>query len=97
LEPATVVTPATSNRFFTAKGTPASSSFDLSLASTFLACARARSAVTVVKAFSVGLVFAMRAKAASVTADAVVLPEATALAMSAEFAQSRSSAIGQAL
>ena len=92
-----MITPAMSNRFFTANGTPASGSFDLSLASTFLACTRARSAVTAVKALSVGLVLAMRARAASVTADAVVLPEATALAMSAEFAQSRSSAIGQAL
>jgi hypothetical protein len=97
LEPATVVMPAMSNRFFTAKGTPASGSFILSLTSTFFAWARARSAVTAVKAFSVGLVLAIRASAASVTADAVVLPEATALAMSAAFAQSRSSAICQAL
>src|SRR5476649_2412214 len=82
-----------SNKFFTAKGTPASGNFDLSEASIFLACARARSAVTAVKALSVGLSSAMRFSAASVTPSALALPEATARAMSEELDQVKSSAI----
>ena len=72
-----------SNRFLTAKGTPASGSLDLSpVASTAFALARARSAVTAVKAFKVGLRAAITASACSVTASAVVSPEATAAAIS---------------
>src|SRR5476649_2252489 len=93
LEPATVASPAMSKRFFTAKGTPASGSLDLSDASIFLACARARSGVTAVKELSAGLSFAMRESAASVTLDALAAPEATARAISEELDQLKSSAI----
>src|SRR5471030_1076464 len=85
LEPAMVASPIMSNKFFTAKGTPASGSFDLfGAASIDLARARARSAVTAVKALSVGLSLAMHARAASVTLAALATPEATARAISEE-------------
>src|SRR5436190_1906980 len=83
-EPARVARYLTSNRFFTAKGTPASGPTLLPLmiaASTARALARARSAVTSVKALSVGSCFLIRAKAASVTATADILRLATACAM----------------
>ena len=81
LEPASVVRPATSNRFLTANGTPASGPSGLPpvrAASIARALAIARSAVTAVNALSTGSRVAMRASAASVTAFALVLPAATA-------------------
>src|ERR1700742_2126912 len=91
LEPATVESPSTSNRFFTAKGTPASGSCDLSrIVSIACAFARARSAVTAVKALSVGLSLAMRASASSTTPVALAAPEVTACAISAAEAHARS-------
>ena len=91
-EPARVDRPATSNRFFTANGTPASgpsgSPFPRA-ASSAAARLRARAAVTSVKALSSGLSFSMRASAASTTAAADVSPPPTARAMSsAELSES---------
>ncbi len=80
-----MASPATSNRFFTAKGTPASGPsfcFVAAAASIALARARARSAVTAVKALSSGLRVVMRASASSITAAALTLPDATAAAIS---------------
>src|SRR5439155_11053836 len=90
LEPASVGSPATSNRFLTANGTPASgpsarpSSRALSIARAF---ARARSSSTAVKALSTGLSAAMRASAARTTALALVRPARTAAAISLACAQ----------
>src|SRR5450631_3045643 len=86
-EPARVGNPCTSNRFLTAKGTPASGPALLPAAmaaSMLRALARARSAVTSVKAFKVGLCLAIRASAASVTPSADNLRLATPCAISAE-------------
>src|SRR4051794_11616127 len=83
-EPARVARPLMSNRFFTAKGTPASGPALVPpriTASTARARARARSAVTSVKAFSVPLCFPIRVSAASVTSAADILRLATAFAM----------------
>src|SRR6478736_6304645 len=83
-EPARVARPLTSNRFFTAKGTPANGPalFPPRIAaSTARALARARSAVTSVKELSVGSCLLMRASAASVTSTADNLRLATACAM----------------
>src|SRR6266702_4708030 len=85
-EPARVGRPATSKRFFTAKGTPASGPTFLPAAmsaSIARALARARSAVTVVKELRMASCCLMRARAASVAASADNWPPATALAMSA--------------
>ena len=78
LEPARVGRPATSNRFLTANGTPASgpSGWPAARAASIAARAwRARArAVTAVKALSAGSRVAMRASAASTTARALALP-----------------------
>src|SRR5690242_13503797 len=85
-EPARVGRPATSNRFFTAKGTPASGPTVLPAAmsaSIARALARARSAVTSVKELRMPSCCLMRASAASVASSADILRAATALAISA--------------
>src|SRR5262245_52453988 len=85
LEPASVGRPATSNRFFTANGTPASGPSALPparAASRARALASARSAVTAVKELSTASRALMRASAASTTAVAPVSPVATAAAIS---------------
>src|SRR6185312_6563211 len=85
-EPARVEIPFTSNRFFTANGTPASGPGLLPAASSTSTCralARARSAVTSVKQLRRPLCCAMRASAVSVASSADNLREATALAISA--------------
>src|SRR5260370_15427968 len=90
LEPASVGSPATSNRFLTANGTPASgpssrpSSRALSITR---ALASARSPSTAVKALSTGLSAAMRARATRTTALALVRPSRTAAAISVAYAQ----------
>ena len=69
-DPARVGRPCTSNRFFTANGTPASGPASCpaaTAASTARALARARSAVTSVNEFRTGSCLAIRASAASVT------------------------------
>src|SRR6201995_1071636 len=84
-EPASVETPFTSNRFFTAKGTPASGPPFLPsaiAASTSRALARARSAVTAVKELSTPSCCLIRASAASVTSSADIRPALTDLAIS---------------
>src|SRR5579862_500023 len=96
-DPATVANPATSKRFFAAKGTPASGPsfcFFSAAASIALARARARSAVTAVKALSTGLRSPMRASAPSITASALTLPEATAAAISLAVDQDVSATTG---
>src|SRR5450631_4430572 len=92
-EPARVGNPCTSNRFLTAKGTPASGPalFPAAMAASMLrALARARSAVTSVKAFKTGLCLAIRASAASTTPSADNLRLATPCAISAEVSPSLS-------
>src|SRR5258708_5075369 len=86
-EPARVARPVTSNRFLTAKGTPASGPFVLP-ASISAARLRARSATTSVNALSTGSRSVMRASAASVTLSADTRPAVTAAAMSAAEAHS---------
>src|SRR5579871_278664 len=84
-EPARVGIPFTSNKFFTAKGTPASGPTLLpaaTSASTCRALARARSAVMSVKEVRMPSCCAMRASADSVASSADILREATALAIS---------------
>ena len=81
-EPARVGRPATSNRFFTAKGTPASGPVGL-----VAARARARSATMSVKALSVPSWRAMRSSAACTVAVAVVRPVVTSAAMAAAVGQ----------
>src|SRR5215467_4756527 len=86
LEPASVVRPATSNRFLAANGTPASTPSRRPAArsaSIVRARAIARSPVTAVKALSVLSRSAMRRKVASTTRAAPTLPVATASAISA--------------
>jgi hypothetical protein len=83
-EPASVVRPSTSKRFFTAKGTPArgpGSSPAATRASTAAASRRAASASTAVKQLSSPLRAAMRASAASVIARALAPPRRTVVAM----------------
>src|SRR5690349_19409443 len=85
-EPARVLSPFTSNRFFTANGTPARGPGfcpAAMAASIARALARARSAVTSVKELRRRSCCAMRISASSVASSAESLPEATALAMSA--------------
>src|SRR4051812_40492331 len=85
-EPARVGSPSTSNRFFTAKGTPASgptlcpAAMAVSMAR---ALARARSAVTSVKELRTPSCLAIRASAASIASAADMVRPVTALAMSA--------------
>src|SRR5581483_12504822 len=89
-EPARVASPATSNRFLTANGTPASGPSGRPLArsaSMARALASARSRVTAVKALSALSRSAMRASAASTTATALARPPATACAISVAVAQ----------
>src|ERR1700759_5027673 len=84
-EPARVLIPFTSNRFFTAKGTPASGPgfFPADIAaSTSRAFARARSAVTSVKELRRPSCLAIRASASSVACSAESLRVVTALAIS---------------
>src|ERR1700761_4747777 len=84
-EPASVEMPFTSNRFLTAKGTPASGPTFLPsaiAASISRALARARSAVTVVKELSTPSCRLIRARAASVTSSADSRPALTDLAIS---------------
>src|SRR5260370_10231569 len=84
-EPARVGRPCTSNRFFTGNGTPASEPtfFPAAIAASMLrALARARSAVTSVNEFRMGLCLAIRASAASVASSADIFPPATARAIS---------------
>src|SRR5579871_3999637 len=81
-DPARVASPFTWNRFFTAKGTPASGPTlwpAAIAASTARALARARSAVTSVKAFSTLLCCLIRARVASITFSAESFLAATAL------------------
>src|SRR4051794_32836593 len=93
LEPARVGRPFTSNRFFTANGTPASGPFSLELS---IAAARlsARSANTSVNALSTGLRCVMRARASLTTWTAETRPAVTAVAISAAVAQPVSMASG---
>src|SRR5689334_13625649 len=94
-EPARVGNPFTSNRFFTANGTPASAPGFLRLAcaaSIARARARARSASTSVKALSTGLRAVMRARASSITVTAETRPFVTAAAISPAVAQPLSKA-----
>src|SRR5262245_14253689 len=84
-EPARVGSPFTSNRFFTAKGTPASGPAFLPAAiasSMAFALERARSAVTSVNALRMELCWLIRASASSIASWAESLPELTALAIS---------------
>src|SRR5258705_11487475 len=85
-DPARVERPCTSNRFFTAKGTPASAPtlWPAEIAASMaFARVRARSAVTSVNALRTVSRCLMRASAASVTSSADILRPVTALAMSA--------------
>src|SRR5215510_7595773 len=89
-EPASVASPATSIRFLTAKGTPASGPADLPCAmpkSMARALLRARSVVRALKALSAPSCCLMRSSVASRTASAVMRPLATAPAMSAAVRQ----------
>src|SRR4051794_8862704 len=84
-EPARVARPATSNKFLTAKGTPANGPTVFAAAisaSIARALARARSAVTSVNALRMVSCCLMRASAASVASSADILRPATALAIS---------------
>src|SRR5216683_1338703 len=79
-DPAMVTNPATSNRFFTANGTPASgpgSSPRASATSTARASASARASVTAVKLLRAGSRAAMRASVASATSTALGVPPRT--------------------
>src|SRR5579871_5375329 len=84
-DPARVASPFTANKFFTAKGTPASGptlSPAAIAASTARALARARSAVISVKALRTVSCCSIRASAAWVTSSAETFLAATALATS---------------
>src|SRR5271169_1559915 len=92
-EPATVGTPATSNRFFTANGTPASGpagSPRARVASIAWARSSARCSVIAVKELSTGSRSRMRASAASTTDTALARQDDTAAAMSAAPMKSKS-------
>src|ERR1700674_5003789 len=91
-EPARDGMPFTSNRFLTAKGTPAAAPGGSPLArrkSTRAAWRRARAAVTWVKALSEGLRLSMRPSTASMTAAAVISPRCTARAVPSADASAR--------
>src|SRR5271170_2365159 len=84
-DPARVVRPATSNRFFTANGAPASGpsvSPRARLASIAVALASARLAVTSVKAPSLRLSASMRSSVASTISRALASPLTTAARIS---------------
>jgi len=92
-DPARVGRPRTSNRFFTANGTPASrpAFFPAAMAASIArALARARSTVTSVNEFRTGSYFAIRANAASVTLSADTCRPFTASAISPAESPSRS-------
>jgi hypothetical protein len=98
-EPASVGRPATSNRFFTAKGTPssgsarvASPSGEASAWSSAAARLRARPPVTSVKALTRVSVKAMRARLACTSALTLTEPARTALAMAEASFNNRASA-----
>src|SRR5437867_4586150 len=96
-EPASVVTPATSNRFFTAKGTPArgpASPPPAITRSIRSASASARSPRRVVKQLRVGSRLAIRSSAAATTARAEPRRAATAPAISSAEAPSSRTLIG---
>src|ERR1043166_7541935 len=98
-DPASVGRPATSKKFFTAKGTAASGPSGAPLprgSPSARALARARPARIAVKALRAGLRAAMRASASSITAAAVTRPAATAAAISAAEAQPRSTRVSDA-
>src|SRR5215831_8984855 len=89
-EPASVARPATSNKFLTANGTPASAPSGRPTArspSMVRALASARSPVTAVKALRVLSRSKMRRKAALTICVALTLPVATACAISAAVAE----------
>src|SRR5258706_13495826 len=89
-EPASVGSPATSNKFLTANGTPASTPSRRPLArsaSIAAALASARSSVTAVNALSARSCFAIRASAPPTTAVALVRLSDTAAAISLACAQ----------
>ena len=95
-EPASVGSPAISNRFLTANGTPASGgSFSPRARASSSACARrcARSSVTAVKELIRGSRARIRAKAASTTLWALTRPAANAAATSPAFIQAESNAV----
>src|SRR5947209_10269684 len=95
-DPARVGNPLTSNRFFTANGTPASGPgfFPAARAASMArARARARSATTSVNAFRTGLCAAIRASAASTAASADIFREETACAISEAEGQPSSACI----
>src|SRR5580692_8399667 len=95
LEPASVGRPATSNRFLTANGTPASGgSFWPFARAASSACARAsaRRSVTAVKELSSGSRSRMRASVASTICVALTRPAVTAAAMVAAESQEKSPA-----
>src|SRR6266481_7889735 len=84
-EPARVARPSMSNRFFTAKGTPASGPtlWPAAIAASIaFALVRARPAVTSVNELNTVSRCSMRANAASVTSSADILRPLTALAIS---------------
>ena len=91
-DPAMVVIPLTSNKFLTAKGTPASGpgfswrAIELSI---FSAAAIALSAVMAVKQLSVLSRSAIRSKAAFTTAIDVILPLLTADAVATASAHAK--------
>ena len=93
LEPASVGRPATSNRFLTANGTPASGPKPFAARARVIdASARAPSArcsVTAVKELSSGSRSRMRASVASTMLCALARPEVTAAAMSAAESQGK--------
>src|SRR5215471_1750342 len=89
-EPASVGSPAMSNKFLTANGTPASAPSRrprARSASSAAALASARSSVTAVNALSTRSCFAIRSSAARTTATALTRPLQTAAAISLAYAQ----------
>src|SRR6202040_2282729 len=95
LEPASVDRPPTSNRFLTAKGTPArAGSFSPFARAPSSACARAsaRRSVTAVKELSNGSRSRMRASVASTICVALTRPAVTAAAIEAAESQAKSPA-----
>src|SRR5579862_760143 len=94
-DPASVGKPATSNKFLTANGTPASGPMGsprARVASIASARRNARCSVTAVKELSTGSRSRMRANVASTTPTALARPDPTAAAISAAVAKSKSAA-----
>src|ERR1700738_5617453 len=97
LEPARVGSPAMSNKFLTANGTPASGKAARAFAgalSIAAALATARSPSTAVNAFSAGLRWPILTKAAVTTSLALARPSRTAAAISLACAQAVSISAG---